>query len=64
MRIDGVYEVDPELMGRHFKQLRIERWDIDRLVQGRDDHLAWMHTHFAMETLYAGEPPELDEEPA
>ena len=62
-RIPGVYEVDPALMGRHFKQQPLPVWDTERLVSSRDDHLAWMHEHFADETLYAGVPSELDDEP-
>ena len=58
MRFEGVYEVDPELMGRHFHQLQMPNWDIERLVSSRVDHLDWMHGHFADETIYLGEESE------
>ena len=33
MRLDNVYEVDPELMGKHFKQQNMPRWDTERIVE-------------------------------
>jgi hypothetical protein len=63
MRLDGIYEVDPELMETHFKQQKMARWDTERIVESRNDHLAWMHEHFAYETLVAGEESELDKGP-
>ncbi|MET0740310.1 MAG: hypothetical protein ABWZ26_02020 [Candidatus Nanopelagicales bacterium] len=60
MRLDHVYEVDPDLMGRAFSQQNMPRWDTERIVSSRNDHLSWMHEHFADETLVAGEPEELD----
>jgi hypothetical protein len=39
------------------------RWDTERIVESRNDHLAWMHEHFAFETLVAGEESELDKGP-
>ena len=39
------------------------RWDTERIVASRNDHLAWMHEHFAYETLVAGEDDELDKGP-
>ena len=33
---------------------------IDSVVDDRNDHLNWMHEHFADETLVAGSKPELD----
>lgn len=63
MRIDHVYEVDPELMGTHFKQQNMPLWDTERIIESRDDHLAWMHEHFSYETLVAGEDSELDQGP-
>ena len=55
MRMDHVYEVDPELMGKHFSQQNMPTWDTLRIVESRNDHLDWMHEHFADETLVAGE---------
>jgi len=63
MRLDHVYEVDPELMGQHFRQQNMPTWDTLRIVASRNDHLSWMHEHFADETLVAGEPSELNLEP-
>ena len=60
MRIDHVYEVDPDLMGEHFRQQNMPTWDTLRIVASRNDHLSWMHEHFADESLVAGEPSELD----
>jgi hypothetical protein len=60
MRIDDVYEVDPDLMGTHFKQQNMPLWDTERIVESRNDHLDWMHSHFSYETLVAGEDDELD----
>ena len=31
-----------------------------RIVDAGNDHLNWMHEHFADETLVAGQEPELD----
>ena len=63
MRLDDVYEVDPALMEAHFRQQNMPRWDTERIVDSRNDHLAWMHEHFAYETLVAGEDSELDKGP-
>jgi len=63
MRIDDVYEVDPDLMGTHFKQQKMPLWDTERIIEMRNDHLDWMHDHFALETLVAGEEDELDKGP-
>ena len=54
VRMGHVYEVDPELMGQHFDQQTMPAWDTQRIVEGRNDHLNWMHEHFADETLVAG----------
>jgi hypothetical protein len=56
----GVYEVDPELMGQQFDQQDMPAWDTLRIIESRNDHLNWMHEHFADETLVAGQEPELD----
>lgn len=63
MRIDDVYEVDPDLMGTHFKQQNMPLWDTERIIGARNDHLQWMHDHFSYETLVAGEDNELDKGP-
>jgi hypothetical protein len=54
------YEVDPELMGQQFDQQNMPAWDTLRIVDDRNDHLNWMHEHFADETLVAGQDAELD----
>jgi hypothetical protein len=64
MRLNDVYEVDPALMGTHFNQQDMPMWDTERIVSSREEHLAWMHRHFADQTLYDGSPSELDDEPA
>jgi hypothetical protein len=53
------YEVDPELMGQQFDQQDMPAWDTLRIVDDRNDHLNWMHEHFADETLVAGQESEL-----
>ena len=60
MRLEDVYEVDPQLMGTHFKQQQMPVWDTERIVDNRWEHLNWMHFHFADEVLVADEPAELD----
>ena len=51
------------LMEAHFHQQNMPVWDTERIVQSRNDHLAWMHEHFAYETLVAGEESELEKGP-
>jgi hypothetical protein len=63
MRIQDIYEVDPELMGTHFRQQNMPLWDTERIVECRNDHLDWMHDHFSYQTLVAGEESELDRGP-
>jgi hypothetical protein len=63
MRLHDVYEVDPDLMGTHFQQQNMPLWDTERIVDCRNDHLDWMHDHFAYETLVAGEDDELGDGP-
>lgn len=58
MRIDHVYEVDPERM-QVFKQQDMPVWDTNRIVKNRLDHLEWMHNHFA-DSVVSGE--ELEKE--
>jgi hypothetical protein len=57
MRFAHVYEVDPSLMELTGQQ-PLPAWDTRRIVDGRWDHLAWMHDHFADEVLLAGEDSE------
>ena len=47
MRFEHVYEVDPRLMERHVLQQVFPNWDTLRIMRSRQDHLAWMHQHFA-----------------
>src|SRR5688500_2734895 len=42
-----VYEVDPRLMQRHVLQQVFPNWDTLRIMNSRQDHLQWMHRHFA-----------------
>ena len=63
VRMTHVYEVDPELMGQQFNQQNMPVWDTLRIIEGRNDHLNWMHDHFADETLVAGQEAELDHGP-
>jgi hypothetical protein len=63
MRLEHVYEVDPDLMGAHFKQQQMPVWDTERIVENRWEHLNWMHFHFADEVLTAGEESELHDTP-
>ena len=57
MRFDHVYEVDPSLM-ELTEQQHLPAWDTRRIVEGRLDHLTWMHDHFADEVLLAGKESE------
>ena len=60
---EHVYEVDPRLMQRHVLQQVFPNWDTLRIMRSRQDHLAWMHAHFAS-TVVAGSSilAELDAE--
>lgn len=53
MRLDHVYEVNPELMHVTAQQ-DFPVWDTERIVDSRWEHLGWMHKHFADEVLTAG----------
>jgi hypothetical protein len=44
---EHVYEVDPRLMQRHVLQQVFPNWDTLRIMNSRQDHLQWMHQHFA-----------------
>ncbi len=61
MRFDHVYEVDPRLMELTGQQ-PMPAWDTQRIVDGRWDHLDWMHDHFADEVILAGEESETTKE--
>lgn len=60
-RYDHVYEVDPALMRDHVRQHDFPPWETHRIVDGRWDHLDWMHAHWA-DSVISGE--ELLDEPA
>ena len=60
IRLQHVYEVDPDLMGKQFNQQAMPTWDTLRIVESRNEHLRWMHEHFADETLVAGLESELE----
>jgi hypothetical protein len=60
VRMGHVYQVDPELMGQQFDQQEMPVWDTLRIIADRNDHLSWMHEHFADETLVAGQESELE----
>ena len=53
MRLDDVYEVEPSKM-RVFAQQDMPRWDTERIVDSRWEHLDWMHAHFADEVISTG----------
>lgn len=54
MRLDHLYEVDPERMGI-IAQQEMPVWDSLRIAANRADYLAWMHRHFADTVLSAEE---------
>jgi hypothetical protein len=68
-RFDHVYEVDPALMQEHVRQHEFPAWETKRIVDGRWDHLDWMHAHWADGVLSGEEllaesaqPDQLDDE--
>ena len=69
-RFDHVYEVDPSLMQDHVRQHEFPAWETKRIVDGRWDHLDWMHAHWADAVLSGEElllsesaqPDQLDDE--
>jgi hypothetical protein len=65
MRFDHVYEVDPGFMSEYTRRRQFPAGETRRIVDGRWDHLAWMHDHFA-DTLVSGEEllEEIDAEEA
>jgi hypothetical protein len=54
MRLDGIYEVDPRLM-QQVPQQAFPNWDTLRIAHGREDHLEWMHHHFAQTVISGAE---------
>jgi hypothetical protein len=60
MRFEHVYEVDPALMGEHFRQQSMPAWDTLRIVAARSDHLADVHDEFADTVTLAGEGSEVE----
>ena len=44
---EHVYEIDPRLMQTHVLQQVFPNWDTLRIMRSRQDHLTWMHQHFA-----------------
>jgi len=52
---EHVYEVDPRLMERHVLQQVFPNWDTLRIMRSRQDHLAWMHQHFAQKVVTGSE---------
>ena len=39
MRLQHVYEVDPDRMGQQFSQQNMPTWDTLRIVESRNEHL-------------------------
>ena len=52
---EHVYEVDPRLMQTHVLQQVFPNWDTLRIMRSRQDHLAWMHRHFAEKIVTGSE---------
>ena len=52
---EHVYEVDPRLMERHVLQQVFPNWDTLRIMNSRQDHLQWMHQHFAARVVTGSE---------
>ena len=62
---DHVFEVDPRLMERHVLQQVFPNWDTLRIMRSRQDHLAWMHQHFAGRVIAGSDLlAEVEAEPA
>jgi hypothetical protein len=54
MRLDDVYEIDPDKM-RIIRQQNMPVSESLRIVDSRWEHLAWMHDHWADHVLSAEE---------
>ena len=52
---EHVYEVDPRLMQEHVLQQVFPNWDTLRIMRSRQDHLRWMHQHFAQKVISGSE---------
>lgn len=50
-RFEHIFEVDPKLMTVHVAQQLFPNWDTLRIAASRDDHLDWMHRHWAYVVL-------------
>lgn len=61
-RFEHVFEVDPRLMQQWVTQQEFPTWDTLRIMNGRHDHLDWMHEHFAHKVIHGSEL--LPEDPA
>ena len=59
MRLDDVYEIDPDRM-QIIPQQNMSVSDTLRIVDSRWEHLAWMHDHWADHVL-SGEEEEQTE---
>ncbi|GAA3735026.1 hypothetical protein HDA32_003939 [Spinactinospora alkalitolerans] len=54
-RFEHAFEVDPRLMERWVLQQEFPNWDTLRIMNGRHDHLEWMHRHFARTVVSGAE---------
>jgi hypothetical protein len=52
---EHVYEVDARLMERWVLQQEFPNWDSLRIMNSRQDHLSWMHRHFATSVITGSE---------
>jgi hypothetical protein len=52
---EHVYEVDPRLMQQFVLQQTFPNWDTLRIMRSRQDHLDWMHAHFAQVVVSGAE---------
>jgi len=50
-----LFEVDPRLMERWVLQQEFPNWDSLRIMSSRQDHLEWMHRHFASRVMAGSE---------
>ena len=52
---EHLYEVDARLMERWVLQQEFPNWDSLRIMNSRQDHLRWMHLHFANSVITGSE---------
>lgn len=52
---EHVFEVDSRLMQRWVLQQQFPNWDSLRIMNSRNDHLDWMHKHFATKVITGSE---------